>query len=340
MKAKIVCGLCLFLCGFFLFAGGLIPGDNTVQRLSESELLGMAKSYAENFHAGETDELFNNLSDFGKNLISIETLEAMCSSAQNDLGGMTEIVNDEAFFLNGEFYYTQISHFRNIENVYLRFLLLPSGEIKTLGMGADVTMYVSEFYDYENQSNYSLPFDGEWYVMWGGRTRVQNYHVDYPDQRYANDLVMIKDGWSYEGDGKDNTDYYCFGVEVLSPADGTVLEIENGVMDNIPGKMNPKNPLGNYVIIDYGNDEYSFFAHFKEGSVRVKPGDTVKTGDVLALCGNSGNSSEAHIHCHLQNTPVFGNGQGLPLSFSNYFADSKFISSGELLQNTLVGNAD
>jgi len=105
---------------------------------------------------------------------------------------------------------------------------------------------------------------------------------------------------TYEGDATLNESYYAFDKPYLAPADGEVLAVENGIEDNKPvGKMNEKNPLGNYVIIDHGNDEYSYLAHFKHKSIEVNEGDRVKQGDVLGRVGNSGNSSEPHIHFHV-----------------------------------------
>ena len=102
--------------------------------------------------------------------------------------------------------------------------------------------------------------------------------------------------------------------------------------------MNPKQPMGNHVIIDHGNSEYSFLAHFKQGSLSVQKGDTVTLGQIIGLCGNSGNSSEAHIHYHLQNTAVFGSGEGLPAQFTNYLQDGELVQRGELEQGQSISS--
>jgi hypothetical protein len=62
---------------------------------------------------------------------------------------------------------------------------------------------------------------------------------------------------------------------------------------------------GNLVVIKHADGEYSLFAHFKQNSIRVKIGDKVAKGQLIGLCGNSGNSSEAHLHFQVQNTPFF-----------------------------------
>jgi murein DD-endopeptidase MepM/ murein hydrolase activator NlpD len=167
-----------------------------------------------------------------------------------------------------------------------------------------------------NQTALHLPFTGEWFVLWGGETKELNKHHDAPNQRYAFDFLITDDaGKTRQGDGVHNEDYFAFGKPVLAPADGIVTDVINGVRDNTPGSMNPYSALGNAVIIEHREHEASVLAHFKQGSIRVRPGDPVKRGQVLGLCGNSGNSSEPHIHYHLQNTPVIQDGTGIRCLF-------------------------
>ncbi len=174
-----------------------------------------------------------------------------------------------------------------------------------------------------------LPFDGKWFVFWGGDTRELNQHHGVPNQRYAFDF-LVKDSKdkTYKDEGKKNEDYLAFGREVLAPADGVVTDVIRGVRDNAPGSMNPYSALGNAVIIKHREYEVSVLAHFKQGSIRVEPGDKVRRGQVLGLCGNSGNSSEPHIHYHLQNTPIIQNGTGIKCFFDNIivFRDGKAAS--------------
>jgi murein DD-endopeptidase MepM/ murein hydrolase activator NlpD len=122
-------------------------------------------------------------------------------------------------------------------------------------------------------------------------------------------------GKTQEGDGTRNEDYYAFGREVLAPADGKVVEVIEGVRDNTPGSMNPYSAVGNCVVIQHREDEVSALAHFKQRSIVVKVGDTVKRGQLLGKCGNSGNSSEPHVHYHLQNSPVVQDGVGIKCVF-------------------------
>lgn len=150
-----------------------------------------------------------------------------------------------------------------------------------------------------SKHEYALPFEGDWFVFWGGENVLVNYHYELEIQRYAYDFVQSKDKFSYKGDPLKNKSYYAFGNNIVAPADGTIVSVVNDVEDNDPvGVMNPNQPAGNVVVIDHGG-EFSHLAHLKKGSATVKPGDKVKKGDVIGLTGNSGNSSEPHLHFQL-----------------------------------------
>jgi murein DD-endopeptidase MepM/ murein hydrolase activator NlpD len=167
-----------------------------------------------------------------------------------------------------------------------------------------------------NQTELRLPFRGEWFVMWGGDTRELNQHHDVPNQRFAFDFLGADaQGRTHQGDGTRNEDYYAFGREILAPADGVVTDVIDGVRDNAPGSMNPYAALGNAVFIKHRDYEVSVMAHFRLGSIRVKAGDRVFRGQVLGQCGNSGNSSEPHLHYHLENTPVIQDATGIKCFF-------------------------
>jgi hypothetical protein len=158
---------------------------------------------------------------------------------------------------------------------------------------------------------------------------LTQFGAQIAEQRFAYDFVIVKNETTHEGDGTKNEEYYCFGKEILAPASGKVVEAVDTVADNSPGTMNAQEPVGNHVILDHGNGEFSFLAHLKYGSVAVKQGDTVETGQLLGLWGNSGHSSESHLHYHLQTTAIFQQGEGLPTQFQSYMADGAFVKRGE-----------
>ncbi|MFC4302476.1 peptidoglycan DD-metalloendopeptidase family protein [Cohnella boryungensis] len=165
---------------------------------------------------------------------------------------------------------------------------------------------------------YGLPFKGEWFVVWGGTNVLMNYHYEHESQRYAYDLVQAKNGASYEGDPARNESYYAYGQPILAPGDGIVARVVNDIKDNVPvGTFNTEHPAGNVVVIDHGDGEFSFLAHLQEGSVEVKVGDRVSQGDPIGLCGNSGNSSEAHLHFQVSDQPDLFEGKSIRIQWEN-----------------------
>jgi biotin carboxyl carrier protein len=138
-------------------------------------------------------------------------------------------------------------------------------------------------------------------------------------QRYAIDWVQIDEkGSTYKGAAKDNRNYYCYGAEALAAADATVVEVKDGIPENTPGEASHAVEItldtvaGNHVNLDLGGGVFAMYAHFQPGSIRVKVGDKVSRGQVLGLVGNSGNSSEPHLHFQLmdRNSPL--GSEGLP----------------------------
>ncbi|GAA0357724.1 M23 family metallopeptidase [Bacillus horti] len=167
-----------------------------------------------------------------------------------------------------------------------------------------------------SETSFIVPTTETWFTFWGGRNVMVNYHYAVESQRYAYDWSIMQNGSSYAGDPAENESYFAFGKEVVAPAGGTVISVENGIQDNTPQvETNAEQPLGNHVILDHGNGEFSVLAHFKEGSVTVAEGDTVEQGDLLGLCGNSGNSSEPHIHFHVMDDADWMHASSIRVNF-------------------------
>lgn len=171
-----------------------------------------------------------------------------------------------------------------------------------------------------------LPFAGQWTVFWGGNNAEVNYHVNARSQRRAADLVVTDAaGKTHGADGKKNEDYFAYGKEIRATADGTVTTVVDGIHDNVPGTMSPSMFTGNLVIVKHADDLYSAYAHLQPGKMRVKIGAKVKRGAVLGLCGNSGNSSEAHLHFQLQDGPLFEQSWGV----EPIFKDVSIVRAGQ-----------
>lgn len=176
-----------------------------------------------------------------------------------------------------------------------------------------------------NKTKLILPFKGKWTVIWGGDTKELNYHVESEAQKNAFDIVITdQNGKTYKTDGQTNEDYYAFGKELIAPCNAEVVLVVDGIKDNKPGELNPIYVPGNTVILKTANGEYLFFAHFKQNSIVVKQGQKVKQGELLGLCGNSGNSSEAHLHFHIQNVEDMNKATGAKCYFD------EIIVNGEL----------
>ncbi|MEX0966596.1 MAG: DUF3887 domain-containing protein [Bacteroidia bacterium] len=175
-----------------------------------------------------------------------------------------------------------------------------------------------------NKTELVLPFEGEWTVFWGGDSKELNYHVENEAQKNAFDFIITDEGGkSYKTDGKTNQDYYAFGKELFAPCDAEVVLVVDGIKDNKPGDLNPIYVPGNTVILKTNNNEYLFFAHFKQNSVAVEQGQKVKQGELLGLCGNSGNSSEAHLHFHIQNVEDMNKATGMKCYFDEIYVNGE-----------------
>jgi murein DD-endopeptidase MepM/ murein hydrolase activator NlpD len=192
---------------------------------------------------------------------------------------------------------------------------------------------------YKTKAVLRLPFRGTWWVFWGGRTERENYHVRALDQRGACDFVVWHGGATYAGEGIRNEDYGAWNQAVLAPADGVVVAAVNDVPDNRPRleTTNVNAPAGNHVVLDLGNDEYAVLSHLRQGSVRVRPGQAVKAGEMLAQCGNSGTTSEPHIHLHIQDRKeLFGRALSLPMQFARMGVDGRLVPNATPRQGQFV----
>ncbi|ACB83866.1 M23 family metallopeptidase [Natranaerobius thermophilus] len=182
--------------------------------------------------------------------------------------------------------------------------------------------------NYENEIEYSLPFKGKWIAINGSYTKEHSHSWSIPTQRYAYDFVIIDEkGKTFENELNKNKNYYCYDKDILAPADGEVVEVYNKAEDSIilkPGKFLSRSPhvAGNYIIIKHTENEYSTLAHLKKDSIRVNKGDKVLRGEVIAKCGNTGNSTEPHLHFQLQGGRSFYNSIGLPIKFRDIMIET------------------
>lgn len=292
------------------------------------------------FYRGELEAIAADFSAQASAAIGgLDGLAAFRQQVLEQLGEEVEVLDEVVGEQQGATVYTRTSVFDGFEGpVVVIWAFGPDGAIVGFAVQSSqpTTEAASRFLDYDTKAQLRLPFDGAWTVFWGGRSVEQNYHAAYTDQRFAYDFVVMRGGSTYSGEGSSNEEYHCFGLPILAPGDGVVVAVENSVPDNEPSVFDAEDPLGNHVIIDHGHAEFSFLAHLRQGSVVVEPGMPLQAGDVIGKCGNSGRSSEPHLHYHLQNSAEPLAGEGLPAQFQGYLADGEPVIRGEPLQGQTV----
>ncbi len=191
-----------------------------------------------------------------------------------------------------------------------------------------------------NTTKMIWPFKEEAFVFWGGTKVEQNKHMADINQQYALDILMVANGAPYEGDAKQNSSYFIFGKEIMAPCNAKVVKVIRGVKDNIPGIENKKDISGNTIVLETTNKEYLLFAHLKENSIKIKEGDEVKKGQVIAQCGNSGNSTMAHLHLQLQNTVELLEATGAKLYFDEIVVNGSIKKDYFPVKEDFIKNID
>ncbi|WP_432065796.1 M23 family metallopeptidase [Streptomyces sp. C10-9-1] len=196
-----------------------------------------------------------------------------------------------------------------------------------------------------------IPVEGRWIAHNGPATKVPSHSTHSHAQTYAIDLIHVPSGgpqappftrlWPL---GRRPDRYPTFGQPVSAPADGLVVATAGQMRDHLSRMSLPAHAFlylegfvrglgwpchlwGNYVLLDLGDGVVAGFAHLRRGSLRVAPGDRVTRGQQLAECGNSGNSSEPHLHFQLMDGPDPAMARGIPFRWS-YRDDSGAERSG------------
>lgn len=190
----------------------------------------------------------------------------------------------------------------------------------------------------------SLPFDGRWLVQNSPARRVPSHGTDLLGERYAIDFVGVDDrrrtadrtDWRTVLSTEPPERFVSFGRPILAPVDGIVVATHDGEADHearrsqlalIPYALSQARRLrqgvaaiaGNHVILELpGGGVYAALVHLRAGSFRVAPGDRVTTGQPLAECGNSGNSTQPHVHIQLMDNLDLSRARGVPMVFRDF----------------------
>ena len=191
------------------------------------------------------------------------------------------------------------------------------------------------------KTNLNLPLKGK-LLVWDGHdfySHHRRFPVGLPERqakgitansnRYASDLVNIDEkGNMYHDDPFKKENWYVFGKIVYAPAGGIVVEVQNTIPDNefngktikspnIPKEADPLG-MGNHVIIDHGNGEFSVLLHMERGSVIVRAGELVKPGQKIGNIGFSGDAIFPHLHYAVMNGAKVLVSEGVPSYFNDF----------------------
>ncbi|MYQ53360.1 MULTISPECIES: M23 family metallopeptidase [unclassified Streptomyces] len=184
------------------------------------------------------------------------------------------------------------------------------------------------------------PVSGRWRALNSPADRVPSHGVHAYGQSYAIDVVAEPEAeasrppfrWLWPV-VRRATDFPAFGAPLLAVADGTVVHASDGQRDHLSRNSGPAlaylmlieasvrdmagahRIVGNHLVLDLGGGTYAMYAHLRRGSLRVRAGDTVRAGEQLARCGNSGNSTEPHVHFQLMDHPDLDVARGVPFTW-------------------------
>jgi hypothetical protein len=156
-------------------------------------------------------------------------------------------------------------------------------------------------------------------------------------RRFATDWFLIKDTQRFKGDARDRRSYYSYGQPVLAVASGTVVTARDGMPDNVPGPVKTFRPAlpntletvtGNTIVLDLGGGQFASYFHLQPSSLRVKAGERVERGDILARIGVSGDSNVPHLHFEVTTSPKPLVGEGVPYVIDQFRART----SGDIWQ--------
>lgn len=203
------------------------------------------------------------------------------------------------------------------------------------------------------------PVAGRWVALNSPADRVPSHGTHGYGQTYAIDIVAEPEEggrppfrWLWPV-ARPNRDFPAFGAPLVAVADATVVHASDGRRDHLSRNSGPALAylmlveaslrdmagarwiVGNHVVLDLGGGTYAAYAHLRRGSLQVGAGDTVRAGQVLAHCGNSGNSTEPHVHFQLMDHPDLDVARGIPFTWRGIGvpANGEAFTAGETVRD-------
>ncbi len=189
-----------------------------------------------------------------------------------------------------------------------------------------------------------LPFTGFWQARNSPARRVPSHGVDLLGERYAIDFIGVDErgrtaehrDWRTVLATEPAGRFLGYGRPILAPAAGVVVAAHDGEADHagrrsqlalVPYMLGQRARLrqgvaaiaGNHLVLALsGSGAFAALVHLRAGSLRVNPGDVVTAGQPIAACGNSGNSTQPHVHVQVMDSPDLTVAQGLPVTFRHF----------------------
>lgn len=186
--------------------------------------------------------------------------------------------------------------------------------------------------NYHQKNKFQAPIKGKWIIV-GNHFEIWAHQI-YDNCKMGLDFIIVDDKLkNYKNNMHLLKEHYCFGKTIYAPAHGKIVEFADGLPDNpTPYNFDYVKKIynnysnkysnrhlggGNYIVIDHGQNEFSYLGHLKKDSINVIIHQLVNCGDAIAKCGNSGTSSiSPHLHYQLMDKAEW-NSTSLPIEFSN-----------------------